>query len=412
MCPLNGSKTTVRIDGKRVERKTLAKEIFSLLKGTSERRPYPVTVTDVSKILGISRETIYVYIRNFRDESLPMTEDGRLCIPKSQDHIFRQFNKFHKITTDPLVSEWFEDLITRKSGNPLASWRNRLLNLENVCNVCRVAPSDLLVSNKNTEKILRQYVQQYRQDQENGTRPKNSNHDVSAVVYHKAQAIRDFCGFHGMIWKRGVRGVMSQRVPNHGLYSDIRLSPQDFEDADRFIKERWGLDSDIFRWFWVGVESCARFRALYDMTLDYTKHVSPKTNKITYVMTVYESKTKDIRGGKWYKYITRSDTQKSIDLLKNRGGVRIHESKERHRDFSSKISALLCEIYRHIGKSSPYFFKHPTHALRHIGAHYWLAKKDYNFGLVSEIGGWNTMDELKKSYGLIPPEKILEIIEE
>jgi len=27
------------------------------------------------------------------------------------------------------------------------------------------------------------------------------------------------------------------------------------------------------------------------------------------------------------------------------------------------------------------------------------------------VGGWYTIDELKKSYGQIPPEKILEIIE-
>ncbi len=57
------------------------------------------------------------------------------------------------------------------------------------------------------------------------------------------------------------------------------------------------------------------------------------------------------------------------------------------------------------------FLNHPTHALRHIGAQHWLAKKDFNYGLVSEIGGWHTIDELKKSYGMIPPEKILEIIE-
>jgi len=48
--------------------------------------------------------------------------------------------------------------------------------------------------------------------------------------------------------------------------------------------------------------------------------------------------------------------------------------------------------------------------LRHIGAHYWLSKTNYNYGIISEVGGWNTIDELKKSYGQIPPEKILEII--
>jgi len=37
------------------------------------------------------------------------------------------------------------------------------------------------------------------------------------------------------------------------------------------------------------------------------------------------------------------------------------------------------------------------------GAHYWSSKTDYNYERIAEIGGWNTMDELKKSYGQIPP---------
>ena len=35
----------------------------------------------------------------------------------------------------------------------------------------------------------------------------------------------------------------------------------------------------------------------------------------------------------------------------------------------------------------------------------------YNYGIIAEVGGWHTIDELKKSYGQILPEKILEIIE-
>lgn len=41
---------------------------------------------------------------------------------------------------------------------------------------------------------------------------------------------------------------------------------------------------------------------------------------------------------------------------------------------------------------------------------YWLSKTNYNYGIIAEVGGWHTIDELKKSYGQIPPEKILEII--
>jgi len=31
--------------------------------------------------------------------------------------------------------------------------------------------------------------------------------------------------------------------------------------------------------------------------------------------------------------------------------------------------------------------------------------------LIAEVGGWNTIDELKKRHGQIPPEKILELIQ-
>jgi hypothetical protein len=44
-----------------------------------------------------------------------------------------------------------------------------------------------------------------------------------------------------------------------------------------------------------------------------------------------------------------------------------------------------------------------------LGAHYWLTKKNYNYELVTVIGGWNTIDELRKSYGELPPEKVLEM---
>ena len=52
-----------------------------------------------------------------------------------------------------------------------------------------------------------------------------------------------------------------------------------------------------------------------------------------------------------------------------------------------------------------------NYVLRHLGAHYWLSKTNYNYGIIAEVGGWHTIDELKKSYGQIPPEKILEIIQ-
>jgi len=67
------------------------------------------------------------------------------------------------------------------------------------------------------------------------------------------------------------------------------------------------------------------------------------------------------------------------------------------------------KVNLHLFRKRRYFQKCANHALRHIGVNYWLSKTDYNFGLIAEIGGWNTIDKLKKSYGQIPSEKILEV---
>jgi len=403
----------VRLYGKRVTKDQIILEITNLLKGTSDRRPYSLSVQEVAKLLGVSRATIYKYIKQAEaDQKIPkLAKNGRLELPPAtQETVFRKFNYYNKITSDPLVADWMDDILTRRGGEPLKSWRYRIRVLQSVCNTCNINPSELLISHRNTEKILRKYTQQYRNGKASldtrGKKPLGLRHGVYRIV----QGVRDFCAFYGMTWRRGVGGIMSQKIIDHGKYADVRLTTDELERADSFIKEMWGLDSDIYRWFWVGIESCARFNALYNMELDYTK-VNGKTGKTIFVFTAYETKTEQIRGGKWYKYITRPDTQQSLELLKSRGSRRIYESNTL-KPFRKDISEKLGLIYKHLGKTNRYFFTHPTHVMRHIGAHYWLEKKDYNYGIVSEIGGWNTIDELKKSYGQIPPERILEIIEE
>ena len=400
----------IKLYGRKSTEEKITNEIYNLITGKGSR-PYPLSITETAKTLKVSRVTIYRYIKKMKGAKSIQVSSGKLVLPKeSPESKFYRFNSSNPITSDPLVSGWIDDLLTRKGGEQVRSWRARLRSVESVCNTCGIRPKNLLVSKKQTEIILRQYVKMYRQGNavmdKRGTKKAE---DIISATYHRVQGIRDFCRYHGMSWPRGVNGIMSQKVPNHGKYSDIRLTNDELNRADCFIKEQFGIDSDIYRWFWIGIESCARLGALYNMSLDYTKHVSP-SNKTTYIMTAFETKTKHIKGGKWVKYITREDTQKSIDLLKSRGNSKIYESEFPKYRFHSMISNQLKQVYSHLGKNS-YFQDRPNHVLRHIGAHYWLSKTDYNFGLIAEVGGWNTIDELKKSYGQIPPEKILEIIE-
>lgn len=400
----------VKLYGKKAPQEKIAQEIRDLLEGNSSR-PYPLTIAEIAKVLGVCRQTVYNYINRLsKEKSIPRLSSGHFFLTQTPEKEFRAFNKHHKITGDQLVSEWMDDLLTRKQGNPVKIWRYRLSSIEVVCNTCKVKPRDLILSRKTTEKIMRSFAKHYQNNNVKQCTRGKKNSGLNTAVYSRVQAVRDFCAFYDITWKKGTTGIMSQKVPGHGKYADIRFTEEEFSRADSFIKEKWGLDSDIYRWFWIGVESCARFNALFQMENNYTVQKT-STGKTIYIMSVHETKTDHIRGGKWTKYISRADTQKSLDLLRSRGVTKIHESNVSRYKFQVEINQKLSQIYKHLGKNTEYFSQHSTHALRHIGAHYWLSKTNYNYGIISEVGGWNTIDELKKSYGQIPPEKILEIIQ-
>ena len=93
-----------------------------------------------------------------------------------------------------------------------------------------------------------------------------------------------------------------------------------------------------------------------------------------------------------------------------RGGTKIYHTDLSDLKFRELMENQMKDLFKHLGKDSDsLFMKRPAHVLRHLGAHYWLAKGNYtNHVLVAKVGGWHTVDELIKSYGEVPPEKVNE----
>jgi len=291
------NQTTNAIVRQKTTYSKITEEINALLNGNSNR-PYPLSVAEIAKVLKISRKTVYNYINKIpKQESIARLPSGHFALSKNLDSKYRHFNKHHDITSDPLVTEWMDDLLTRKQGSPIKSWRKRLLAIETVCNTCKVNPKELIVSRKNTEKIMRSFAKHYHNGNVKQSLIGKKSEGMGFAIYIRVQGIRDFCAFYDITWRKGISGVMSQKVPSHGKYADIRLTDEEFVIADNFIKEQWGMDSDIYRWFWIGIESCARFNALYSMSNQYSKHQSP-SGKTIYIMTAFETKTEQIS---WYQ---------------------------------------------------------------------------------------------------------------
>ena len=155
-------KPRIRLYGKKATQEQITNEIHSLLHGNANR-PYPLSAGEIAKALGIDRKTVYNYIHKFpKQDGITKLDSGHYELPKDPDSEFRHFNKLHDITSNPLVTEWMDDLLTRKQGNPIKCWKSRLRSLEIVCNTCEVTPRDLIESRKNTEKIMRSFARAYQ----------------------------------------------------------------------------------------------------------------------------------------------------------------------------------------------------------------------------------------------------------
>lgn len=76
----------IKLNSRRASEEQITQEISSLIHGKSVR-PYPLSVTETAKLLGVCRGTVYNYLKRIRDNSLLQTESGR--------SFMESFNQFY-----------------------------------------------------------------------------------------------------------------------------------------------------------------------------------------------------------------------------------------------------------------------------------------------------------------------------
>jgi integrase len=126
---------------------------------------------------------------------------------------------------------------------------------------------------------------------------------------------------------------------------------------------------------------------------------------------VYEKKTK----ATWKKYIP--DDNPHFEILERWIAKRKAERKIYlfSEDGTATVGFILQlrnafkEIYKKIGLTEEYFFKHAIHCLRHVAAHYWLKRTGMNYVAVAKIVGWKDIQTLIQCYGEFTDEQIFNI---
>jgi len=404
-----------RLYGKIATEEEIAKENARLLLGDPKHGIMPKSPKEICLILSYaSRQTHYFYRQKAVDYGfLALDNNKRPILPaKTPQSQFKKFTKDNKLVDTPLGMEWVQNMFTRKQGKPIKVWKTRLTNFSNFCNTLEINPETMLIDLETSDRYATAFLKLYQEGKAKINYQKDpSESDIQKVAYVYAQAYRDFMNFHGLPYPKNYGGVSSQKVIGHGQYADVKLTTEELETAKQYLIKKYGVCSDEFRFFMMGVASCGRHGAVFPMKLDY--EITEFEGKKCYVFKIFESKTEHIKGGMMDKYVTDGDLQKSIDDLKSKGINRLNEELLPKKKLDAKIREALQDLYRFLGKETVhdgYFMKHWFHVLRHVGAHYWLRITEYNHSVVAIVGGWKIVQELIDSYGATPHDIVLKKI--
>jgi hypothetical protein len=387
----------------------LARDVANYLLGDPQNHIEPLTITHITTLKNFkTRQSVYNYIKlAVKLNYIQLDDQGKAILPKiTPQGKFSKFTKTNKLSNNKIISDWYKGKLD--AGITLA---NPMLNLiELLLNNIGITPEEFIFEGKRDKKQIEKWrselVDLYMaRNCVTNRKLKYGGRDSFKLRIN--YAIASLCADHGITWARSKNSPMSRKIVNHAQFSDIRFTNEEFVKADLWLKENYGLDSDLFRWFWVGVQSCARQGALFSCPLDFFYESDDLI-----VLKMYESKTKHLNKGIWKKYIKRKDTIESLRLLKKRNPKthRIYENKEglTNDELKKYFITHLRKLYGYLGKSEDsYFYSKPNHTLRHLGGHFLLALGSYtNHSIVKKLGGWHTTDEMEKSYGELPEDHI------
>jgi len=285
----------------------------------------------------------------------------------------------------PIIKEWEAKI--RRSGK--LSMLSMVTIFENICNGEYVKSFKCHPNKFDLEKA-QQFVDAYLKE----------HPDKKKVPRHIRQAIRHFLMTAKNInIPRGFGGQygLSGEKDNFGVYRFVRLTEEQIEKVREYLKAKGDLETlTFFDW---GIESLARARTIALTKMNFIEEDGIVTT------SMFETKTE--KPFPKFLLLNIPHARETWEEIKKLGEGREYlffEGKPKNvKDFLDKMSQKLKEAYRYAGVVEEYAYKKPIHFLRHTGAHLWLMRTNYDYGLVAELG-WEDINTLRQVYGGMPKE--------
>jgi hypothetical protein len=284
----------------------------------------------------------------------------------------------------PIIKEWETKI--RRSGH--TSMLRFIPILENICNgeyvksfKCHPNKLDLVKAQEYVDKYL-------------------STYNVKKIPKHHRQALRHFL----MVAKninipRGFGDAygLSGAKENFGAYKFLRLNDLQI----RKIREYLSDDLEALTFFDWSLESLGRMKAVALTKMNFVEEDGIVTTSL------YETKTE--KAFQKFLLLNIDHARQTWEEIKKLGENREYLFFDQKPNtyqlqvFLLRISKKLKEAYKYANVQDEYAYRKPFHFLRHSGAHLWLMRTQYDYGLVAELG-WEDINTLRQVYGGLPRE--------
>ena len=286
------------LDGKPATNRQLAKRVAELMKGDPLNSIRPLSQNETMVHLGYKDKKSIRQLRKLA-ESLGYFSD-KLEPTQEQIREWSLPQELEEFAKHPDIAKWIAQMKTRsKGGRPFEGAHKMIATLHRVCLTLKIDPHQL-ISGANRDEILAQgmrymnnFMDLYMQKKAKISYNKKwtpQSVQRETVQYTYAKPVRDFMSTMGYPYPDGTGGSMSQSVASfHGKYADVRMSLAEYRKGKEYLLDKYGIESDAFKWFSVGMEGLPRKTAIHTMSNHFEEFT--QNGKLFFDMTAIETKT-------------------------------------------------------------------------------------------------------------------------
>ena len=351
-------------------------------------------------------------------------DENAIARDRANENEWRNDKVAEMVANYPQVAKWQERLLSK----PKASRKTVHAKVNGVNRICRavgMSPMGLLQTGYTGDEQLAAI------DELMATAHKTTIKS-EASFYQCRMGVRSWLSFNQIAIPRPCTygHLHGEVVDTHGDAAHVRMTKDEIAQANALLEnpktklpfpER-RIDTETF--FKFGVETCCRQTAILTAKIQDIQGSFGGLNSVEQVFKVIERKLYHVGKHKMTKRIFCGELVRIINARQKAGESCLIGKPNEYVKYSTmeqessddvkqnreqtqalkELNANLRAVYEQVGGNAadPYYTKKPSHALRHVGAQYWLRKSRFDYGFVAELGGWTTLQELQKSYGGMP----------